>query len=673
LKRLPRCLTLSGISILACALFYLLALLELRESQACALTVALLLLGLLLLPRDQESSLPWVLASLCALASTWILLPLAGAKLTSFSGLFLLAWGLALELRRARKPMLTAWGQPLLWALAAGASVAWARCLSLLLGSPFYAFGCLLSALALGAGLGRLLARRLRQETAAWALAMTGLLGILIPHFLRFLGINSGAARYLHLPLGSLWDIFFIAGQAWLALAAWATGLSLAQEASQEAPGRAARDALAPSFSAVASVRALPRAARDAQRNDLAGLFGLAGPACALALIPRIGPAGAAALFGLLILAHGLLKKKEILGPWTAALLLACAWLSWMVGDPFKDIWITRLNSAYPGGEFLALREDGDEALGVYRFSPGTRILLRNGFPDFKPEEAARRQAHLPLLMLPSPRKALLVQTRHPMTLSAALSHQVEVTLLDPHPALAEILKAQAEGSWELPRERFTWVKSPLRRFLRGPVTTHPPRGEVSTYRGDQAPQALVPSPRGGDEQWGGGGKQLRGPSKGEYDLILLELPAPAYGPRAAFQTTRESLRALRERLAPGGILAVRIPLPIFEENLKRLLRAAQGGFPHSGLLKLPGCLLLLASEQPLETSPRTLLSRIRAGILIDDFSLPEEIRKGLPWVQPGRLAEGSSQTDDRAPNAFPLSEILLGRPLLRRLKSPLS
>lgn len=104
-----------------------------------------------------------------------------------------------------------------------------------------------------------------------------------------------------------------------------------------------------------------------------------------------------------------------------------------------------------------------------------------------------------------------------------------------------------------------------------------------------------------------------RGPA---YDLILIGMPEPASG-RANRFYTEEFFRECSSRLAPGGILALRLPAaenfwtPLLINRTASIRRALAAVFPE--VLLLPGATTVItASKSPLPRSPEILTDRLR-------------------------------------------------------------
>ena len=575
-------------------------------SWAACLAASLCLLALLLFREPRRPWLCLALASAAAFASGTLALAAIGERRTEFLAALFMAAGLLGERGRTQPRV---W----LWGLAAAGAAVWTRCLALMTGNSVYAWTWVVCALSLGAGAGLWTRERWRalipNESLAAALpgalmTSAGLFGLLFLHFLRFIGINAGAGEYLQAPLGTPFDLLFIAGQACAALAL---------------------------RSALLAASAGSAAQENGPRTRLArGFACLWGPALAGASLSRLGPATSAVLLNLLLIAAGLLRLWRH-APWRAAALAKtagaalalAAFLCLGTRDAFLHIWINRLNSAYPGGRFLALHDDGAEALGVYEFSTGEKILVRDGAAQYNTGLFSKQEAHLPLLLLAEPRSALLVAERSPVTIDAALSHGVRVDVLDPHRASRDNLKLLATRGWRPPEARLSFLRGGRRAALRAAATRR-------------------------------------------YDMILVELPVPAHAPEAAFWATLEFLRGLGARLSPHGLLAVSLSAPYFEDTLPILARTAERAFPHVVLLRLPGGVLVCASEDPIEPSPAAMASRRTDEARFDDPSLAGVLAGGLPWLRARDLPNPrgvGAQDDDRAAMGFPLRAIFSGRP----------
>ncbi len=111
------------------------------------------------------------------------------------------------------------------------------------------------------------------------------------------------------------------------------------------------------------------------------------------------------------------------------------------------------------------------------------------------------------------------------------------------------------------------------------------------------------------------------------WDLILVGAPEPTSGQANRFYT-REFFAACAARLAPGGVLALRLPLaenywtaPMVRRTAS-IRQALAASFPHT--LALPGATaLLLAGDAPLSRDPRLLEARAVARRLDNRLATP--------------------------------------------------
>jgi hypothetical protein len=288
--------------------------------------------------------------------------------------------------------------------LGAAAIPTWTRALALLSGNSVLAATLVSSALAAGLALGLWSRQRLslRPDTAA---IVAGALGLCLPHLFRFVALNSAQPSFLYAPLRSASDAFFLAAQPAAAVGLWAAVGGLC-EASR------------------------PRAA---SAKAPVGLLAALAPAAGTLLLLKLGPARACAAVNGLLLAYGAARRgrrwlteagfeSKVL----AAVALLGALGGWTGADPFVDAWLARLNAAYPGGRFLRVSNSLPEALGVYEFSTGLRILLRDGVADPNVGLAAWRETLLALAAHEPSKDVLLIGSRQPAAweaLSAFGSH----------------------------------------------------------------------------------------------------------------------------------------------------------------------------------------------------------------------------------------------------------
>jgi spermidine synthase len=115
------------------------------------------------------------------------------------------------------------------------------------------------------------------------------------------------------------------------------------------------------------------------------------------------------------------------------------------------------------------------------------------------------------------------------------------------------------------------------------------------------------------------------------YDLILIGMPEPSSGQANRFYTV-EFFRECADRIAPGGIVALRLPTPenFWAPHLIRrtasIHRALASVFPD--VLLLPGtATLMTASPAPLPRSPEILATRLRERQIMPRLVSPPYIR----------------------------------------------
>ncbi|MBI5883438.1 MAG: hypothetical protein HZB91_10095 [Elusimicrobia bacterium] len=523
--------------------------------------------------------------------------------------------------------------------LASAASSGWVRLESLLTGNWSYGQALTLAALLAGAGPGWWAGRKAVEAGGGaaagleeslgdqegppvrWgglALAGAGLWGVLVLHFMGFVGLNAGDGEFLQTPMRHAGDALFLMGQPCLALASW-------------------------SFLVAAALSALASDGPPTGGLILAGLAA-AGPFAGVGLGSAAGPEAAflapnafLMILGLAVAGPSALRKTPVLSKIAAAGLGLGLWLSWTGGVLMRDIWTNRLDAVFPGGNFLMLSDDGDESLGSYQFPSGVKLLLADGVAVFHDPKTSRRFALIPLLARSRPEastalRALFLGVRDPLSLAAALDHGAEVLAVDPHPGYADLLKSLADGPWPPAEGKLSIARSGLRRHLEQP-----------------------------------------GPG---YDLIFLQPPVPMDSAKSALLLTTEGLAALSSRLAPDGILAVPLVSPVRPAWLARTLAVFGESFPHAVLIELDGRRLLLASLRPLPRPPE-LVRRLPPLLALDEAELAAFREEGESWssdkprscpLPEDGLPKGAPlETDDLPRNAFPLAEILARGPSVAR------
>ena len=190
---------------------------------------------------------------------------------------------------------------------------------------------------------------------------------------------------------------------------------------------------------------------------------------------------------------------------------------------------------------------------------------------------AERRQAHLPLLLHPSPQRALFLGPGTGITLGAA----------SVHPGL------QREGVELLP--------------------------EVAAMMKHFEPENEGPFPKPGVEVILADARRILRVADKRYDVIVADLFHPALD-GAGFLYTREHFEAARARLRPGGLFCQWLPLHLLDEfSLRVIVQTFLATFSESRAFLLHfnvdvPVLGLVGTREPLRLSPDWLERRWDAG-----------------------------------------------------------
>lgn len=202
-----------------------------------------------------------------------------------------------------------------------------------------------------------------------------------------------------------------------------------------------------------------------------------------------------------------------------------------------------------PQGATLQRWLDGRLAsVAVVRTADGHRALrVNNHFQQggTATASAARRHAHLPLLLHPAPRRALFLGLGTGVTLGAALAHP-GVTV---------------DGVELLP--------------------------EVVAVLSEFEPENGGPQRRGGVRLVVADARRFARVSREQYDVIIADLFHPSED-GAGFLYTREHFSALRSRLAEGGLICQWLPLHQMDaETFRCVARTFLEVFPEASLWML--------------------------------------------------------------------------------------
>ena len=456
---------------------------------------------------------------------------------------------------RSAHPQAAAWplgreAQPLLWTLAAtgalgiGYEVLVVRVLSQVTEDTVYTFALLLAVYLVGTALGaaahqRWLGRpgpaqaRARRDRLLLALAAACLAG----------GFGLWSAEQLHGGVRSLLGAGMgpaLAAEAALALAAF--GLpTLVMGALFSELGTAAREA------GVGFGRALAANTAGAAMAPL--LFGVL-------LAPALGPKVALLLVvtAYLALLSSPARRHPLFGGVAAATVAVAVWAPPLAFVDVPD-----------GGRVLSYRDDTLAAVSVVEDAEGVarlRIDNRQQEGSSATRLADARQALLPLLLHPAPRRVLFLGLGTGVTASAAAGDpglQVDAVEL-----LPGVIAASAHF---------------------GPAATGAPATRLHVMAADARRFVRAGGPR--------------------YDVIVADNFHPARSGSGALYTV-EHFRAVHERLAADGLFCQWLPLHQLDlATLRSIVR--------SFLVAYPGGAALLATNS-LETPVLGLLSRADGG-----------------------------------------------------------
>lgn len=438
----------------------------------------------------------------------------------------------------------------------------WTRLLGMTLGGSSYAFALMLSAFIAGVAAG------------GWALAR-GVFGARDPRrLLAGLQLGAALAVLVGLPLWGLLPYIFMslaasvprepafyplyqAAQALICLAVMAPPaffLGAALPLAARLEGGAGRAAAAGRVFAVNTAGNVAAAVAALWLMPLLGLRGLlllgaaANAAAALLVAPRAARAGLAAL------AVTALCVSAVLAPWDPRLLSLGGYRRRAGAAPsWSDV-----RAALEATSLPFHRDDRDATVAVSREASGRLHLKVNGKTDASDGEDMATQrllAHLPLVLRPGARSALVVGLGSGVTAGAALAHPLD------HLDIAELVPAVVEASRLFDHVSGAPLDDPRARLH---------VGDARTLLAD------------GDERW---------------DVIISQ-PSNPWVAGEANLFTLEFYRAARARLAPGGVMTQWFhTYEMDDESTRLVLRTFARAFPHVTVWHTaPGDVLFLGS-----------------------------------------------------------------------------
>lgn len=525
-------------------------------------------------------------AALGALAVPFVLLPALGAKeglgLTVAANLVVAAFAWTMDRPSSDEPAspdaarpdraaTMPWAHPaVVLAAASGLAafvlqVSWNRAFAQVHENSTYSFALVVAlfvcALALGAQVSRMALGRGRAPEAVigWAWLLAALLAAIGP--VSFVRLTHGLA-YLSSDHGWRHDAPRLAGIGSVVVLPAVTALGMAFPALLESAG-ALRSA------AVAIVgRLLAANVAGCVLGALLGGF----------VLPRAVGLWRGMLMAAAILAAGgawCLMRARARGRGVAvALVGVVVAVAWRADPP-------RVRLAEAGDERLVSLAEGADGITAVVERPGSRRLKLNNHYVLGGTGSAgdeRMQAHLPLVLHPSPRRLAFLGLGTGITAGGALFHPFDhVTAVELVPEVAAAarrhLREANGGVLDDPRTRL--VVADARAYLRSTAD--------------------------------------------RFDVIVGDLAVP-WRPGESALYTIESFRAARRALAPGGVFCQWVPLfQLSETELRIVLRTFLTVFPRAQLWRgdfsaEEPALALVARAEPMALDPAVVEAALRVA-----------------------------------------------------------
>jgi len=247
----------------------------------------------------------------------------------------------------------------------------------------------------------------------------------------------------------------------------------------------------------------------------------LASPVFGIFLMPLLG-----SKWTLVLLALGYLLLLPKVAGWRWAFLAAPVPL--ILAMP-ADLHLVQFP---PGGRLVDYREGVMASVAVIEHAPGDRTLrVNNRFQmgGTVPAPLEYRQAHVPLLLHPAPQRALFLGLGTGITLGAASLY----------PGL------MSDGVELVP--------------------------EVVEVMPQFAPYNLSPERQPSEKVFVADARRFVGATRARYDVIVADLFHPARDGAGSLYTL-EHFRAIRQRLAAGGLFCQWLPLHQLDQNMLRII-----------------------------------------------------------------------------------------------------
>lgn len=337
------------------------------------------------------------------------------------------------------------------------------------------------------------------------------------------------------------------------------------------------------------------------------------------ALYAAIAAAGALGLF----LVRGF-PKRALAGVALAAGLLVLGTARRSLG---RSAFIEGIRGASPEIEVLYHKPGLQGVATIVRRrgqGPQDSALLINTIGMTQPGAITKMMAHIPLLLHPDPKSALIIGFGLGTTFRSALSHGVKATAVD--------LVGEVFETLEL-------------TFPDGKAVRADPRGRLVVNDGRNFLK-LTPE---------------------RFDVIIVDPPPPIDAAGVNNLYSLEFLRLVKGRLNDGGIVAHGIPFPGHRSGVNdwatfgMLLRTFAEVFPYTYTVPCRPRIgiHMIGSLHPLETSPQTLLRRLARGSARRDAEewggTPEVYLGSFATPDRSLLAGLDVLTDDRPALEFSL------------------
>ena len=274
---------------------------------------------------------------------------------------------------------------------------------------------------------------------------------------------------------------------------------------------------------------------------------------------------------------HARLPRWRWGAPAFAAAALALMWSSF-AGHPLpKKVLLDWLNrSPDSRTEFLFYADDPEASVAVP--SPARRLII-NGVGVAGFTNATKMLAHIPLLLHPRPQRVLIICFGMGTTFRSALSHQVDVEVVDLVPSVFETFH------FFYPDARIRAADPRAKRFV------------------DDGRNHLLRS-------------------RGGYDVIIVDPSPPLYAAGTVNLYSRDFFELARRRLRPGGILSVWLP-EYPEPDFKMVMKSFTSAMPQTqfwlGTAERGG-LVMLGSEAPLALDRTRVRERMKDPALRSDM-----------------------------------------------------